>query len=174
MPTNIVEKIFEEFRVLIKYLEENNEISLKNEADNNFKKVLILTIASYFETKIIEILLSFISKKSNNDEIIVSLIKNKALNRQYHTFFDWNGSNANQFFSLLGEDFKKEATWDVKNDSIIGEGIKAFIEAGRLRNELVHRNFGIYTIDKTANEVLELYNKALSFINFLSQKLESK
>jgi hypothetical protein len=29
-------------------------------------------------------------------------------------------------------------------------------------------------LDKTANEVLELYNKALSFINFLSQKLESK
>ena len=38
MPTNIVENIFEDFSVLIKYLEENNEISLKNEADNNFKK----------------------------------------------------------------------------------------------------------------------------------------
>ena len=29
MPTNIVENIFEDFSVLIKYLEENNEISLK-------------------------------------------------------------------------------------------------------------------------------------------------
>lgn len=157
MATNIVEKIYEDFNELISYLENSNEISLKNEADNNFKKVLILTIASYFERQIIEMLLNFIGRKSNNDTITVSIIKNRVIYRQYHTFFDWERKNANKFFSMLGEDFKKEAEENVNNDIKLDEGIKAFLEIGKLRNELVHRNFGSYTIDKTAKDVVELY-----------------
>lgn len=170
MATNIVEKIYEDFNELISYLENSNEISLKNEADNNFKKVLILTIASYFERQIIEMLLNFIGRKSNNDTITVSIIKNRVIYCQYHTFFDWERKNANKFFSMLGEDFKKEAEENVNNDIKLDEGIKAFLEIGKLRNELVHRNFGSYTIDKTAKDVVELYYKALSFIEFLSKK----
>jgi len=171
MAMNIVEKIYEDFNDLISYLEKSNEISLKNEADNNFKKVLILTIASYFESRIREILLNFISRKSNNDAIIVSIIKNRVISRQYHTFFEWEAKNANTFFSMLGEDFKKEAGENVNNDIKLAEGIKAFLEIGKLRNELVHRNFGSYPIEKTAKDVIELYDKALSFVEFLAKKL---
>ena len=31
--------------------------------------------------------------------MIPSLVKNKAVSRQYHTWFDWNSNNANAFFN---------------------------------------------------------------------------
>lgn len=171
MAENIVEKKYDDFKDLLVFLDENGEISLRNDADNNFKKVLILTIASYFETEIFDMLIDFVNKKTNNDKITESLVKNKALSRQYHTFFDWDTNNANKFFSVLGEDFKKDAEKEIKRDVKLDEGIQAFLEIGRIRNKLVHKNFGIYTIDKTAEDVFTLYSKAKNFVQFLSGKL---
>lgn len=77
MAENIVERKYDDFKNLLVFLDENGEISLRNEADNNFKKVLILTIASYFETTIFDMLIDFVNKKTNNNKITESLVKNK-------------------------------------------------------------------------------------------------
>ena len=90
---------------MIDYLETNKEISLKIVADDNLKKVLLLSAASYFEDEIKDIILSFVEKNSNDNSMIKSFVKNKAVERQYHTYFDWGTGNANRFFSLFGEEF---------------------------------------------------------------------
>jgi hypothetical protein len=168
---DIVRQRYKEFKDMIDYLETNKEISLKIVADDNLKKVLLLSAASYFEDEIKDIILSFVEKNSDDNLMIKSFVKNKAVERQYHTYFDWNAKNANKFFSLFGEEFKNRAEEDVKDNSDLKKPILAFLEIGNLRNELVHGNFAVFPIEKTVEEIYELYRSAHQFIDYLSSKL---
>lgn len=168
---NIVRQRYKEFKDMLDYLEANKEISLKIVADDNLKKVLLLSAASYFEDEIKDIILSFVEKNSDDNLMIKSFVKNKAVERQYHTYFDWETRNANRFFSLFGEEFKDQAKEDVKNNSKLEKSIRAFLEIGNLRNELVHGNFAVFPIEKTVEEIYELYRSAHQFIDYLSSKL---
>ncbi|PXF60982.1 MAG: hypothetical protein C4B59_06430 [Candidatus Methanogaster sp.] len=168
---DIVGTRYKEFKEMIDYLETNKEISLKIVADDNLKKVLLLSAASYFEDEIKDIILSFVEKNSGNNLIIISFVKNKAVERQYHTYFDWSARNANRFFSLFGDGFKDQASEDVKDNSELEKSIRAFLEIGNLRNELVHGNFAVFPIEKTVEEIYDLYRLAHQFINYLSSKL---
>ena len=168
---DIVGTRYKEFKEMIDYLETNKEISLKIVADDNLKKVLLLSAASYFEDEIKELILDFVEKNSDNNLMIKSFVKNKAVERQYHTYFDWKTGNANSFFSLFGDEFKNQAKGDVKDNSKLEKSIRAFLEIGNLRNELVHGNFAVFPIEKTVEEIYGLYRLAHKFIDYLSSKL---
>jgi len=172
MEKNVVDKIYSDFTQLIDFLECNEEISMKNEADNNFKKVLVLTIASYFETKITSLLIDFVGRKTNLNGQIISLVRNKISGREYHKLFNWEHKNANSFFQLFGEDFQSSVEQDVEKDGALNESICAFLRIGNDRNKMVHENFGVFMIDETAKEVYELYEKANCFMSYLSKKLD--
>lgn len=171
MVDTIVDKSYKDFLELISYLEEKNEVSLKNEADNNFKKVLMLTAASFFETVITDKIKDFVDKKSNSNKSIISFTSKKAIERQYHTYFDWDKKNVNSFLGLFGEEFKEDFSKIIGEDEDLEKGIKNFLEIGRVRNELVHKNFGIYTIDVNAKDVYEKYKSAIYFIEIFQNKL---
>ena len=168
---DIIRQRYKEFKDMIDYLETNKEISLKVVADDNLKKVLLLSAASYFEDEIKDIILSFVEKNSNDNSMIKSFVKNKAVERQYHKYFDWRARNANRFFSLFGEEFKDHAEGDVKGNPELEKSIRDFLEIGNLRNELVHGNFAVFPIEKTVEEIYELYRSAHQFIDYLSSKL---
>jgi len=171
MDNTIIDKIYSDYSDLLNYLEVRREISLMSDADNNFKKVLLLSIASFFEHEITQILLEFIDKRSNNNPQIYSFTKRKAIDRQYHTYFKWEiKKGANQFFSLFGDDFKKDIENDLRSNHALEKGVKDFLELGSTRNELVHENFANFTLDKTAKEIYELYKSAGIFIDYLSKK----
>ncbi len=53
--------------------------------------------------------------------MIPSLVKNKAVSRQYHTWFDWNANNANAFFNMFGDGFRSHMVEIVKVDANIAE-----------------------------------------------------
>jgi hypothetical protein len=171
MTDTIVDKIYNDFKGLLQYLEQNQQVSMINDADNNFKKVLLLSAASYFEHEITEILIKFVKIKSNDNKEIYSFIKIKGIDRKYYTYFSWEKKNANQFFALFGEEFKQEIINKINSESELEDSIKAFLEIGRLRNELVHENFASYPLDKTAEEIYGQYKQSLPFIELLSIKL---
>lgn len=100
----------------------------------------------------------------------MSFFKKKAIIRQYYTYFDLNDKNINSFLGLFGDDFKKVFKEYIKEENQ-DENIKAFLELGRLRNELVHQNFIIYNLEKTANEIKDLFDKAYKFLIFFENKL---
>ena len=105
---------------------------------------------------------------SNGNLLIEEFVNNKAISRQYHTLFQWESGNANSFFGLFGSDFKTYMKKKVKEDDVIADSIKAFLEVGNDRNRLVHQNFGAFTLDKDAKEIFELYQKARPFVEGLS------
>jgi hypothetical protein len=176
-----VEILNTEYETIVKFLKEQYQPSLVSDVDRHFKKLFALSSASYFEHLIQEILIDFISKETNNNLKVISFFKKKAIGMQYHTYFSWGekgdidkpGKNANTFFSLFGEEFKKDVETEIKANKNIESAVKAFLEIGHIRNILVHSNFAAYNLDnKTADEIFELYKNGLEFIDYIRTKLQ--
>lgn len=166
-----VDRLYKEFKDLVVYLEKDNEISLKNTVDENFRKALLLAAASYFESRITDDIVRFVDETSNKNKVLLSFVQNKAISRQYHTYFNWKETNANTFFGLFGEVFSNFLKKEVKDNDQLNSSIKAFPEIGRERNRLVHQDFGTFSLEKTSDEIYELYKKALMFVDSFPEKL---
>jgi hypothetical protein len=177
----VVDTLQQEYSSIVDFLSTESQPSLASDVNKYFKKVLVLSSASYFEHEIQSILTSFVANRSNDNVMVISLLKQKAISQQYHTYFNWGeknepakpGKNANTFFALFGDDFKKEMEGLIKQDIKLNESVKAFIEIGHLRNILVHSNFASYNFDnKTTDEIYSLYDNGLKFIEFIKEKLK--
>ena len=159
-----IDKLYEDFNNLKNFLLENKELDYLIKIDNNFKKNLLISSASYIENELRRILINFI--ESNSNQIITHFLTNKAITRQYHTYFDWKANNINSFLGLFGDDFRENVKQKIKNNNL-EKNVKAFLELGRLRNELVHENFIEYKLEKTADEIKELFDSANEVIKLL-------
>lgn len=171
MQATVVDRIHREFKDLLSYLDQGNEVSLRSTVDENFRKALLLAAASHFEHRIVGDITAFVKESSSENSLLIEFVNNKAISRQYHTFFDWKESNANKFFGLFGESFKIFIKQELKNDEQLNSSIKAFLEIGRDRNRLVHQDFGTFTLEKTSDEIYELYKTALVFVDNIPIKL---
>lgn len=173
MRTSIVDRIYQDNLDILKFLEEKNEISFVIQFNTVFTKTLLLSAASYFEHEICRMVQAFVAHKAQNDEYVIAIVKQKIIERQYHSYFEWKDNNANKFFSLFGSTFKEKRLQDIKNNPELQPAIKSFMELGRERNKLVHQNFADYNIEKTAEEVYKLYQQAAVFIDFLDSQFSS-
>jgi hypothetical protein len=167
---DIVESLYQEIVDLDNYLLNNREISLRITADSNLRKSLLLASASFFEERIIELIVKF-ARKASNDEKLVFFIQKKALSRQYHTLFSWDQSNCTSFLILFGEEYKRIFSDMVTNDEELDKSVKNFLEIGNERNRMVHQNFGQYSLEKTSKEIIELHKSAKNFLNKLEESL---
>lgn len=176
-----VDILNQEYQSIIGFLDSNGQPSLSSDVNRYFKKVITLSSASYFEHRIQEILIQFISRETNNSSRAISFFKKKAIGMQYHKLFAWGekdnpdkpGKNANSFFALFGDDFKKKIEAEIKSSEDLERSVKAFLEIGHLRNILVHSNFAAYDIEnKTAEEIFRLYENGLLFVKFVEDRLQ--
>ncbi|WP_028206628.1 HEPN domain-containing protein [Paraburkholderia nodosa] len=167
VPTE-VDRLYEESSGLINFLSPTSEISFQSMAGDNFRKVLLLAAASFFEYRICEIVTEFFRIRSNNSTMVVNFLRNKAISRQYHSWFDWdNSTNANKFFALFGDEFKASIVTRVRETPDLKLAIEAFMEIGRERNKLVHQNFATFSMEKSLSEIFERYKQARHFIDVL-------
>ena len=169
--SSIVDQLYQEHQTLVGHLIATGEISLQVNVDSSFRKTLLLAAASYFETALSESLIALFSERTHSAEPMVEFVRNKAIARQYHTFFNWDRRNANSFFGLFGGDFRRFMADEVDKDSGLDSSIKAFLELGQLRNEIVHQNFALFPLDKTVEEIYALYRDALGFMEVFPTKV---
>ena len=163
MSESVVDRLYVEFSTLTTYLEEGREISLRNVADDTLRKALLLAASSHFEHRLCDAVMEFVGEVSGR-RAIAELVRRKAVSRQYHTWFNWEGNNANSFFGLFGERFAARMKEKVAGEGVLKAGIEAFLEIGRERNRMVHDDFGNFTLEKTTEEVYRLYEVANTFV----------
>ena len=118
-----------------------------------------------------DIIFDFVKRKSQS-ELIPNFVQHKAIERQYHTFFQWDGNNANAFFGLFGQDFKEKCKEITSSDAELETAVKSFLELGRTRNELVHFDFSTYQLSKNDEEYYALYHSEDRFVKFLREQLK--
>ena len=165
-----IDRTYDDCKDVIEYLK-TREPSMLITADESFRKLLLLAAASYFEYKIQQDIVDFVREVADGNERLVQFVENKALERQYHTFFEWKRQNANKFFGLFGESFKESMQSVLQSDSDLGSSISSFMEVGRERNRLVHENFGAYRLDKDLEEIYQLYRSAVVFVEMMPDLL---
>lgn len=170
MPSD-VDRIHKEFTDLIDFLASNGEISLRSSADDAFRKVLTISAASYFEHVLTNIVMEFVEETVSAETMITALVRNRVVGRQYHTWFTWDGKNANGFFGMFGDGFKAHMTGLVKATPDLDKAIKAFLELGEGRNMLAHQNFAAFAMQKTSDEIFKLYQDAMPFIESVRTEL---
>jgi hypothetical protein len=62
----------------------------------------------------------------------------------------------------------------LKKDAALKAGLDAFMEIGRLRNELVHQDYANYVLLKTSAEIFDMYETAIQFIDALPDILATQ
>ena len=167
----VVDRLYNEFQDIIANLDQA-EVSLRVTAEEILQKSLLVAAASHFERDVKSHVMGLIEKYSDSNELILEFVRNKAIERQFHTFFQWDGRNANSFFGLFGEGFKSYMAGRVNADQSYDEGIKAFLELERERNRLVHQDFGNFSLEKTSEEIFALYQSACLFVNSLEASFD--
>jgi len=161
-----IQSFIDDYKELYAFLTSQGKISESVEVNNHYRKILLLSCASFYESEITNIIRGFIKKHSDDDRVF-DFLNNKALHRQYHTFFSWSESNINSFLGLFGSDFKQKIAQEIKNNEDLQKQVKAFLEIGNERNKMVHGNFLEYKLDKTIEEISLLHNEAIKLIEYL-------
>ncbi|NJN67756.1 MAG: hypothetical protein HC884_14125 [Chloroflexaceae bacterium] len=164
----IIDRLYEDNKALVDYLQSQGQYSLLSNVEGSFPKVLLLAVASYFEDIIKQMILDLFQEQTNAP--LINFVANKAIKRQYHTFFDWKESNANQFFGLFGDDFKNAMKAEIKANPQLDQAVRAFMEIGQTRNALVHENFATFPLPKTTEEIYHRYQEAMVFLELLPLK----
>lgn len=167
-----INALHQEYNELIEFCRDNKQVSFEMYINDTYKRALLLSAASYFEMTISKAIYDFAGLRSHNNPEIVALVNNKAIQRQYHTLFDWDSNNANKFFRLFGEPFKQKARHLIQEKGL-ADAEMAFITIGRERNILVHQNYIEAQINNTFEEIFTKYEVACSFVEFLVQLLLS-
>ena len=167
-----IDVLYREHQELRSYLEARNELGLRRIVETNYPKVLAVSAGGYFEERITGIIMEHVASAASNEVVTLSLVRNKAIARQYHTFFVWDGNNGNTFYGLFGEDFKRAMSDQVKESKELEDSVRAFLRIGNLRNEIAHSDFANYPITYTADEIYEMYQQACKFVDEFAAKLQ--
>lgn len=160
-----VTRLYDEAAAIINYLLGQGRVSESNSVADIYRKSLLLGCASYFEHILTNAVSQYVIEKSGKSTILHSLIKNKVINRQYHSWFDWDKGNGNKFYTMLGSEFKAAIGKDLKDDTILKKGESDFVELGNERNKLVHQNFSNFALELTLDEILSKYHSAVVYVN---------
>ena len=162
---NAIERMVTEHRDLMACLRSVRDTSsLQIRTDAAFAKALLLSVASYFETRMTEGIEQVFLSGTNGSDVLTSFVRKMAIERRYHQWFDWTAPNANKFFAAFGATFRQSMADRVRADTTLDESIRAFLELGNLRNQLVHQNFAQFALPLTAEEIFDRYRKAEKFV----------
>lgn len=170
MPT-LIDSLYSDTTQLLALLNGTGDLSFVSFANSNLRKVLLLSAASWFEVRISAAVERFATVHSSGHPGIESLIKRKAVERQYHTYFEWKKEKPGPFYALFGDACGGQLKRLVDGSDEMKDSLAAFLELGSLRNELVHENFAAFPFEKTAEEVHSLYVRAERFVVFVETQL---
>lgn len=165
-----VERLYEEGNAAKVYLTQQGEPSLAISVENSLRKSLVLASASYFETEITKHILEYTESNTIGSKLS-SFVSKKALSRQYHTFFQWDGKNVNSFLGLFGTGFKQRFSDKINQSTDLENSTKTFLELGNDRNRLVHQNFATYNLEKTSDEIKDSHLIAKAFVEEFNRAL---
>ncbi|WP_326577478.1 HEPN domain-containing protein [Streptomyces europaeiscabiei] len=167
-----VTNMYREHQDLVAFFGDDNP-SFQASLERTLPKVLLLAAASEFEVAVCQHIRNY-ATESSTDKKLAIMIDRWVLTRQYHRLFDWDSKHAGPLWAAFGEDFKRYMKSRLKEDGNLKDSLDAFLEIGRLRNELVHQDYANYVLLKTSSEIFKMYETATRFVDSLPQILATQ
>jgi len=165
-----VEALIQRQDAVLAFLRDNGQLSLAIDFEGSYRPLLVLACGSFFESYLTDHLCSFTLKSS--DPRVAAFIKNKSLKRQYHTLFNWEQANINQFLGFFGEEYKAATIAAINSDKDLLQGMRDFLQLGSARNSVAHSNLSALSPDLTIEDIKQLYSRAWTFLKFLCNTLD--
>lgn len=167
---NEVERIHGELVALRELVAQAQSPSDLNAFDVLAAKSLLLAAASHFERQLCDGIEKAASETGAGAPI-VNFISKQALERKFHTLFDWKKSNINSFLGLFGPEAKKVLDDEIQSDELLLAAVRDFIFIGGQRNLMVHNNFASFTLESSMREIWAKFENASRFANWFPMKL---
>ena len=168
------ERLKDELDELMRFLL-RSEPSLATSASATLTKALVLAGASEIEVDVQQHIVDYYVEISGEDAAhAAAFVEKKAVKRQYHTYFDWDKPSANPFFALFGPVFSVRLKAQMKADEEFATSVRAFLQIGSLRNQIVHQNFAAFTLELTPDEVHAMCVSARLFVDRLPAILRDR
>ena len=84
MPASVtaVDNLHADLAALLVFLDDASEVSLRNVADDNLRKALLLAAASYFEHRMTQDVIGFVEEVVSKEHVVKWLVRKKAVERQ--------------------------------------------------------------------------------------------
>ena len=166
---NRIEELWSDHRDLVAYLQSRSQLRLQSRVEDAFSKTLIIAAASYFETRLSQSIVELYYETTREADALAQFVKKQAIGRRFAQLFEWGNEgrtsqNANSFYRKFGPEFKSYMEGKVREDISLDQSVKAFLEIGNLRNQMVHGNYADFQLSKTVDEVFDLYRKATNFV----------
>lgn len=145
------------------------DLSAHNFINDIGAKTLVIAAAGDLERRLCSTILELYRGKSLSEHL-VQFVDKQALERKFHTLFNWDSNNVNTFLGLFGTTKKAELKTILENDPYRSQVID-FMYIGRTRNNIVHKGLTIASIENTKEEVYQKYRSGLAFVNFVALNL---
>ena len=162
--TNRIEELWNDHIALVEFLQVNRQIQLLSRVHDSFRKTLIIAAASYFEVQMTQTIIDLYEDADKGTGVLAEFVRRKAIGRSFSSLFSWDSPNANSFYNLFGPEFAANMKQKVRKDAKLDESVKAFLEIGHLRNQLVHKNYADFQLEKTLEEIYYRYQQANRFL----------
>lgn len=169
--SSMIARIMSAHEQVAEKLVPDGEPSLKITVDDVFKKMLLICAGSYCEVRLIDILVNLYKNECNGRIMLSEFVKKQALNRRYHQLLDWDAQNANKLFRLLGKSFENHIRNVLESNPSYEKAEVAFVELGNLRNQAVHKNLATFSVDKSTDEIFDLYKKSQHFLDVFDAEM---
>ena len=160
-----IEELRNDHQDMVDYLQSNGQILLQSRAQDAFSKTLVVAAASYFEIQLTQIIVELYRESTAGVEALAQFVERKAIGRGFAQLFQWDRRNANYFYSFFGEEFASRMEQKVRDSDGLADSVRAFLEIGNLRNQMVHGDYADFQLGKTVDEVYDLYQKAAKFVD---------
>ena len=167
---NRIEELWSDHRDLVAFLQSDNQLQLQSRVEDAFSKTLIVAAASYFEVRLTQSIVELYYESTQGAGVLTQFVKKHAIGRRFAQLFQWENDgktaqNANSFYRSFGADFREFMVRRVRKDKCLEDSVKAFLEIGNLRNQMVHGNYADFQLNKTVEEVFKLYQDATNFVD---------
>ena len=168
---DIIHKKINEIVEIEEYLQTQGELGYKLTFGEFSRKYIILSIGSYIEDRISNILKKYF--ESFNNSIISNFTNKFAIERNFYKMFDWKSDTISHFLNLFGDEFKENFEEKIKLDKKLEDGMLSFIQLIRYRNNLIHRNVLSQQLDLSISDIQNLYNSSFYMIDIFERDLLS-
>jgi hypothetical protein len=165
-----VDRIHGELSSLREIIQHTESLSDVNAFEALGSKTLLLAAASFFEKQVCEAILGC-AKDTGTSEIFASFIEKQALERKFHSMFQWEATNINRFLALFGTECKKIMEKEIKESEELSSAMNDFIYINSQRNLLVHNNFAAFNLDTAMDDIWLKFKSAKLLSDWLPMRL---
>lgn len=147
--------------------------SLYVSLNTEFQKSLFVACGSWCEATFISLISRYVDLVTDEGPI-KSLVKKKALDRQFFRYIHPDDKEGKGFLSFFGDNVKALGLKDLKADGHLGECRDSFFQLCQIRDELLHREYYNQGSPNSIDEIVEKLVEAEEFTQWFFALLRRK